>query len=72
MIGATAVALALSIGGTFVAGEVVHAAPGVATAPMVLAGQFCKQVDLGKVVTADNGKTVKCVHKDGYNRWIVK
>ena len=41
-------------------------------AALVQPGQFCKTADLGKVVKAENGKTVKCQHVDGYNRWVVK
>jgi len=36
------------------------------------AGQFCKGDDEGKVITADNGKTIQCQYVDGYHRWMVK
>lgn len=66
----TALALALSVTiGSMATSGVSVAAP---AAPTVLAGQFCSKADLGKVVRADNGATVKCTHVDGYNRWVVK
>lgn len=72
MFGAAVLAVSVVLGGSTVGASVVQAAPVVAAAPTVLAGQFCKQADLGKVVTADNGKTVKCTRVDGYNRWVIK
>jgi hypothetical protein len=65
-VGALALALGLSIGGLATA---AGAAP---VSKVVLAGQFCKTTDLGKVVKADNGKTVKCTTVNGYNRWVIK
>ena len=70
-LGAAVVAVSVLVGGS-VAADVVQAAPAVATRPAVLAGQFCKGSDVGKVVTADNGKTVQCVDQGRYNRWVIK
>jgi hypothetical protein len=81
VVGAVALAASVSVGGVTVgaaAAPSMHTAPqGIAApnavgAPMVLAGQFCKDADVGKVVTADNGKRVKCMHDRGHNRWVIK
>lgn len=69
---ATAVGVSLAFGGTVVGADIVSAAPSANTAPSVLAGQFCKKADLGKVVTASNGATVKCTNQGQYDRWVVK
>lgn len=70
-LGAALVALSVTTG-SIVMADHVQAAPAVAAAPAVLAGQFCKATDVGKVVTADNGKTVICKDQNGYNRWVIK
>lgn len=72
MLGSAVLAVSIALGGSVATASFVDAAPVVATAPTVLAGQFCKKADLGKVVTADNGKTVKCSYVDGYHRWVIK
>lgn len=36
----------------------------------VKAGQFCKKVELGLVVTADNGAWVRCSYVNGFYRWV--
>ena len=81
VLGAVALATSVSVGGVTAgaaAAPSMHtapqdiASPQAVALPTVLAGQFCKQADLGKVVTADNGKRVKCVNDRGYNRWVIK
>jgi hypothetical protein len=81
VLGAVALATSVSVGGVTVgaaAAPSMHTAPqGIAAphavaAPSVLAGQFCKSSDVGKVVTADNGARVKCVRDGAHNRWVVK
>lgn len=81
VLGAFALATSVSAGGVTagaLAAPSMHTAPqGIAVpqavgAPTVLAGQFCKSADLGKVVIADNGKRVKCVNDRGHNRWVIK
>ncbi len=68
-----ALAMSVALGGLAATSEVVGAAPSVQSRATVLAGQFCKKTDLGKVVTADNGVKVICKKDaDGRNRWIVK
>lgn len=67
-----ALALTVVLGGTAVGAEVVSAAPAAKTSATVLAGQFCKGTDVGKVVTASNGAKVICKNVNGYNRWVVK
>ena len=43
---------------------------GIDTASASSAGQFCKKADLGKIVTADNGKTIICkLDSGGRARW---
>ncbi len=71
-LGAALVALSVATGSIIVGAGEVQAAPVVATAPTVLAGQFCKNTDVGKIVTADNGKTVICKEQGGRNRWVIK
>lgn len=71
-VAAAALGIGLTVGSAPVLADVVAAAPTAVSAQTVLAGQFCKAVDVGKVVTADNGKTVKCVNEGRYNRWVVK
>lgn len=58
-------------------GLLVNATPAGAlvelpAAPTYLAGQFCKKMDLGKVVKADNGAMIKCVQDGSRTRWLVK
>jgi hypothetical protein len=65
---AAALTVAVAVGMTAV-GDVAEAAQ---ARPTVLAGQFCKGSDVGKVVTASNGATVICKNVNGYNRWVVK
>jgi len=81
VLGALALATSVSVGGVAAgaaAAPSIHTAPkGIAApqavaVPTVLAGQFCKASDVGKVVTADNGKRVKCVNDRGHNRWVIK
>ncbi|MDQ2678250.1 MAG: hypothetical protein M3Y51_05855 [Actinomycetota bacterium] len=71
-LGAALVALSVTTGSIAIGAGHVQAAPAAATAPTVLAGQFCKGSDVGKVVTADNGKTVICKEQGGHNRWVIK
>ena len=71
-LGAAAVALSVAMGGIIGSAGAVGAAPAASAAPAVLAGQFCKKADVGKIETADNGAQVQCRDVDGYNRWVVK
>ncbi len=72
ILGAALAALSISVGAVAVDSAPVAAASAAPTAPVVLAGQFCKNVDVGKIVTADNGKTVICRFQSGHNRWVIK
>lgn len=71
-VAACALALTGVLGGTMVFGSPVGAATVAHAAASYNGGQFCKDIDEGRVITSDNGKQIQCRYVDGYHRWVIK